>query len=127
MKTSEKVSGIHLILNLKGCNKKILSSFDECYDFLRYTPLEIGMKIIDGPHIMRFDKFQGCPFKKWGFTGVSILAESHISIHTIPEMNKAAIDIFSCAPFNTNKILKIILNKFGGEIDKSWILKRSFF
>ena len=31
-----------------------------------------------------------------GFTGVAILAESHISIHTWPEHDYAAIDIFMC-------------------------------
>ncbi|MGH1412784.1 MAG: adenosylmethionine decarboxylase [Pelagimonas sp.] len=31
-----------------------------------------------------------------GFTGVALLAESHISIHTWPEHGYAAIDIFMC-------------------------------
>lgn len=31
-----------------------------------------------------------------GFTGVALLAESHISIHTWPEHGYAALDIFMC-------------------------------
>jgi len=31
-----------------------------------------------------------------GVTGVALLAESHISIHTWPELSYAAIDIFMC-------------------------------
>lgn len=31
-----------------------------------------------------------------GFTGVALLAESHISIHTWPEHGYAAIDVFMC-------------------------------
>lgn len=33
-----------------------------------------------------------------GVTGVALLAESHISIHTWPEEGVAAIDIFVCGP-----------------------------
>ena len=44
-------------------------------------------------HLHKFEK-------NGGITGVAVLAESHISIHTWPERNFAAFDIFTCG--NTN-------------------------
>ena len=35
-------------------------------------------------------------FSPQGVTGVAVLAESHISIHTWPELGYAAMDIFTC-------------------------------
>ncbi|MCK4777342.1 MAG: adenosylmethionine decarboxylase [Actinomycetia bacterium] len=35
-------------------------------------------------------------FEPHGITGIAIIAESHISIHTWPEFDYAAIDIFTC-------------------------------
>lgn len=35
-------------------------------------------------------------FSPHGITAFLLLAESHISIHTWPELNKAALDIYTC-------------------------------
>jgi len=43
-----------------------------------------------------------------GFTGVALLAESHISIHTWPEYDHAAIDIFMCGQADPYKALHVL-------------------
>ena len=43
-----------------------------------------------------------------GFTGVALLAESHISIHTWPEHAHAAIDIFMCGDAEPHKALAVL-------------------
>lgn len=35
-------------------------------------------------------------FNPFGISGMVIIAESHLSIHTWPEYNYAAVDIFTC-------------------------------
>jgi S-adenosylmethionine decarboxylase proenzyme len=47
-----------------------------------------------------------------GITGVAILAESHISIHTWPETEYAAIDVFMCGSCDPNKSIPIFETAF---------------
>ena len=47
-----------------------------------------------------------------GITGVAILAESHISIHTWPETGYVALDIFVCGDCDAHKALPILQNFF---------------
>ena len=47
-------------------------------------------------------------FSPYGVTGFLLLAESHISIHTWVDEGFAAIDIFTCGPMNTDKVLEVI-------------------
>ncbi|WP_244564164.1 adenosylmethionine decarboxylase [Rhizobium sp. RU36D] len=41
-----------------------------------------------------------------GITGVALLAESHISIHTWPELRYAALDVFVCGGCNAEEALE---------------------
>ena len=45
----------------------------------------------------------------FGYTGVIILSESHISVHTWPEKGYAAIDCFMCGDCNPEDTLQTIL------------------
>ena len=53
-----------------------------------------------------------------GITGVAILAESHISIHTWPEINYAALDIFMCGACNPHLALPILRKTFEPKEEK---------
>ena len=47
-----------------------------------------------------------------GVSGVLVLAESHISIHTWPERNFAAIDIFMCGDCNPHDSIPVLRRAF---------------
>ena len=47
-----------------------------------------------------------------GVTGVVLLAESHISIHTWPELNFAAVDIFMCGSCDPHRALPVLRTLF---------------
>jgi S-adenosylmethionine decarboxylase len=44
-----------------------------------------------------------------GITGVALLAESHMSIHTWPEKDYAAIDIFMCGHADPRRALDVLI------------------
>jgi S-adenosylmethionine decarboxylase len=96
-------------LDLYGCDKKILGDKNFVFDFLNTCPSKIGMTKIKGPDVMQWLE---APNPDWGISGVVIIAESHISIHTYPEKGFAVIDIFSCKNFNIEKAIKHIQSVF---------------
>jgi S-adenosylmethionine decarboxylase proenzyme len=54
-------------------------------------------------------------FSPQGVSGVVVIAESHICIHTWPEYGYAAADIFTCGDsVQPEKVAEIILGKLGG-------------
>ena len=84
--SSENI-GRHCILELYQCDKARLN--DEA--FIR-TTITSSVKIAGATLINLVTH----SFKPQGVTGLALLAESHISIHTWPEIGYAAIDVFTC-------------------------------
>lgn len=80
--------GKHLLLELKDCNRKRLSDLD----FLKGTLLSAARE--SGAIILGESFHSFLPYG--GVSGVVIIAESHLSIHTWPEYGYAAVDIFTC-------------------------------
>ena len=77
----------HLLLELYGCDYKKLN--DE--SFLRCT-LNRAAKLAKATVLNLISN----KFEPQGVTAIALLAESHISIHTWPESNYSAVDIFTC-------------------------------
>jgi S-adenosylmethionine decarboxylase len=50
-----------------------------------------------------------------GISGVAVLAESHISVHTWPERGYAAFDVFMCGDANPEKTLAVLEQAFQPE------------
>ncbi len=79
--------GKHCILELYDCDPSKLN--DEA--FLRTTVTAAAR--IAGATMLNLITHR---FEPQGVTGLALLAESHISIHTWPESGYAAIDVFTC-------------------------------
>lgn len=80
--------GRHGLLDLYGCDAALLADCAFLENTLRRAAQTCGATIL-------FSHFH--PFGEGaGVTGVLLLAESHISIHTWPETGFAAVDMFLC-------------------------------
>jgi S-adenosylmethionine decarboxylase len=79
--------GKHCILELYDCDSSKLN--DE--SFLRDTITDAAKRA--GATLLNLITHR---FEPQGVTGLALLAESHISIHTWPEAGYAAVDVFTC-------------------------------
>jgi len=99
--------GKHLLLELKDCNEEALNDLG----FLRSTLVEAAN---DCGATVLGESFH--PFNPHGVSGVVIIAESHLSVHTWPEYRYAAVDIFTCGDsVQPEKAAKVLIEKLGAK------------
>ena len=81
--------GRHLTLEVYDCPRKYLDDPGEIRQLLLDAARGAGATVIDA----MFHRFS-----PQGVSGVVMIAESHLTIHTWPELGCAALDMFSCSP-----------------------------
>ena len=79
--------GVHCILELYGCDAELLNDPARLEALLKQASTDANATYLTGC-LHRFDP--------QGVTALGLLSESHISIHTWPELGYAAADIFTC-------------------------------
>jgi S-adenosylmethionine decarboxylase len=79
--------GKHLLLELKDCDPELLNDLDRLKALLKEAAVDCGAEVLG-------DSFHR--FTPQGVSGVVIIAESHLFIHTWPEHGYAAVDVFTC-------------------------------
>jgi S-adenosylmethionine decarboxylase len=101
--------GPHVMLDLNQCSPQALDCIDTCFKLLNELPEHIGMTKITTPYVF---PYSGLVPEDRGITGMVIIAESHLSIHTFPLKSYAFIDIFSCKPFQTQFAIDFCIQLF---------------
>lgn len=101
VRDGETFAGSHIIIDLyeaEGLNDQALieTAMLECVDKAGATLLHIHLH----------------PFEPTGVSGVAVLAESHISVHTWPENGYAAFDVFMCGDAEPEKCIDILADAF---------------
>jgi S-adenosylmethionine decarboxylase len=83
--------GKHFLLNLYGCSSVLLNDEQFLIDLMENAAIASGASVI---------KTISHKFEPQGITGICLLSESHISIHTWPEEGKASLDVYTCGSAN---------------------------
>ena len=82
-----KALGRQLLVEFYDCDRQILNDKEQVRGALRQAAVEAGATIVT-------DVFH--EFNPHGISGVVVIAESHLAIHTWPEFDFAAVDLFTC-------------------------------
>jgi S-adenosylmethionine decarboxylase len=96
-----RCAGVHLIIDLHGASglddiDHIETTLRRCVDAARATLLHIHLH----------------HFQPNGVSGVAVLAESHISIHTWPDAGYAALDVFMCGKAEPDACIPVLREAF---------------
>jgi len=99
-----RCAGVHLIIDLHGAKglddiDLIEATLRGCVDAARATLLHLHLH----------------HFQPNGVSGVAVLAESHISIHTWPDAGYAALDVFMCGKADPDACVPVLREAFKAE------------
>lgn len=95
-----KATGQHLLVEYQACDKEILNNQEMIETMMQQAALAAGTTIVTSVFH---------PFFPQGISGVVVIEESHLSIHTWPEYGYAAVDFFTCGngdPEKAHDVLK---------------------
>ncbi|MGI6485716.1 MAG: adenosylmethionine decarboxylase [Tepidanaerobacteraceae bacterium] len=82
-----KALGRHILAEIYNCDPKILNDEESIEQILVNAALVAGAEVRE----VAFHKFS-----PQGVSGVVVISESHLAIHTWPEFGYAAVDVFTC-------------------------------
>ena len=99
-KKLEKNIGYQILIDLYDCDYEKMEDLDYIKNMMKGLSEVLGTTIRDEA----FHKFS-----PYGISGVLIIAESHLAIHTWPDYKYAGIDLFTCAKkLNTDKAIEFL-------------------
>lgn len=100
------VLGKHVILELYGCPQTKLNDIQYLEDTLKEAALSMNATIVT----TNFHHFS-----PYGVSGVVVIQESHLTIHTWPEYGYAALDVFTCGEINLEAGIQYLIQYLGAD------------
>jgi len=110
--------GRHVLAEVYGCRFEVLNDIKKVQDIMVNAALEAGAEVRE----MVFHKFS-----PQGVSGVVVISESHLAIHTWPELGYAAVDVFTCGEkVNPWDACNYMAEKFGAADVSASEIKRGY-
>jgi len=108
--------GIQLVVEFFACNADILDDVEQVEQIMLDAAVAAKATIVN--HCLH-------KFSPQGVSGVVVIAESHIAIHTWPEHGYCAVDIFTCGDLiESQRALDVLKSGFQSQEEKVFRLER---
>ena len=101
--------GPHLLMEASGCSYEKLTDINLLTNLLDRLPDQMKMTKIMAPYVF---EYKGEVPEDWGVSGIVIIAESHLAIHTFPDKGFLTVDIFSCKEFDVREAVNEIVKAY---------------
>ncbi|MBU0573499.1 MAG: S-adenosylmethionine decarboxylase [Candidatus Margulisiibacteriota bacterium] len=105
MRAKDKISyrsGSHVVLECYKCSREKLEDGTLILNLLKDLPKQLEIGTLRPPYV----------FDNNGLSGVVLIEEGHMVIHTFPSKGKAFVDVFSYNAFDSTLLVGQILKAF---------------
>jgi S-adenosylmethionine decarboxylase len=105
----------HLLVEYHGCDRAILNDLDAVRVLLRRAAVAAGATVVA-------EVFH--PYRPQGVTGVVVIEESHLCVHTWPECGYAAVDFYTCGDCVPERADAVLREGFKAERAEVLLVRR---
>jgi len=110
-----KTKGRHLLVEYRGCDATLLNDRAFIENVMRQAAVVAGATEVGS--IFR-------NFNPQGVSGVVVVEESHLSIHTWPEYGYAAVDFYTCGECTPEAADRYLAERLGSETSEVMVIER---
>ncbi len=110
-----KATAKHLLVEYQGCDRSVLNNLNTIEELMNRAAVAAKATVVNSVFH---------PFSPQGVSGVVVIEESHLSIHTWPEHGYAAVDFFTCGECTPEKAHEILLEGLAADTSESMLIVR---
>ncbi len=112
--------GHHWMLDATGCGRASNPSM-LLERALLELPARLGLTAVGAPQLF---EHRGGGAQEHTIAGLVLIAQSHLSLHVLPDLGVLHADLFSCCPFDDARALTYLRSAFGFETFRETMVVR---